>query len=893
MTDTTTAQRLFETLSLLPLATLAGLPANAFSGAAETVVFGVPRSFSADGALTLDAQAVVLQVNALLAAAATAGRSIEVLVVVTDVVAGDAAVDQVTTLLAEQMPGARTLLLQTGMLDALMPFEEAFAAVTGSSFDPAGAWTAMHRPAGASEVQVATTGEVLNEQGAVAFRQFHVIDTELEALLAATGPALELPNVIFPSFNITTDVGAFDAVGEIVPALTLTDASGNPLALLGGEGLIVLSICATWCGPCFAYSQDLNQVAGSVGDDFRFIEFLMEDAVTNVATTADAQAWAQYFGLEVPVVTTDGDANALLNIVRGFDLQAIPDYIVIDSATGRIVDRFGGFGDAQTLIDQLNLIADAFYADLPGLDLVGSNKADLLEGSRMGDTLLGGNGEDALYGHRGADLLDGGRQRDVLVGGDGNDTYRIQDGHLDQETIVETADGGLDTVLISGTAGNTGVRLGAALAEHIECLAIAEGIEPVWFVESANVANVWNFHFSMDFSSVSRMAGIRGGALDDVIDVVLQVGGVPPQLSGPVTLEVRGGQGNDSLSVASTDELTPDNSAVLFRVLGGTGNDQLAGSAGNDDLRGGDGTDELVGNAGNDRLDGGAGADIMRGGAGGDSYVVDDLGDVIDGEIAPQEGGDTVAIVATFEQVDAAFGFFGMTLDEFSADFDREPLQNADQSIALEDSPFFGFDWTTLQSLFMGVFDGSIPIVNEGDAFIIGGDESTGDVGIDLVQSHISFDLAVAAGIENLALMGNGHLNGGGNALGNLLTGNRGNNQLDGRDGDDVIFGMAGRDTLSGGQGFDLLDGGAGNDVLTGGLAADTFVFTGHFGRDRITDFDPTEDRMMFQDVEQDFFEGLMARATQEGANVVFSFAGGDALTLVGVHLADLSSSNF
>ncbi len=267
----------------------------------------------------------------------------------------------------------------------------------------------------------------------------------------------------------------------------------------------------------------------------------------------------------------------------------------------------------------------------------------------------------------------------------------------------------------------------------------------------------------------------------------------------------------------------------------------------------------------------------MRGGAGGDSYVVDDLGDVIDGEIAPQEGGDTVAIVATFEQIDAAFGFFGMTLDEFSADFDREPLQNADQSIALEDSPFFGFDWTTLQSLFMGVFDGSIPIVNEGDAFIIGGDESTGDVGIDLVQSHISFDLAEAAGIENLALMGNGHLNGGGNALGNLLTGNRGNNQLDGRDGDDVIFGMAGRDTLSGGQGFDLLDGGAGNDVLTGGLAADTFVFTGHFGRDRITDFDPTEDRMMFQDVEQDFFEGLMARATQEGANVVFSFAGGDA----------------
>lgn len=908
MTETTLAQRLYETLSLLPLTTLTGLPASAFSGTAETVVFNLPRTFSTDGALTLEAQAVMLQANALLAAAAAAGRSIEVVVIVADVAAGEAAVAQVTTLRAEQMPGVRTLIrqplpadegtVQTAMVDAIMAFEEAFGAVTGLNFDPVGGWTAMHRPEGASEVHVATTGERLNEQSAVAFQQFHVIDTELEALLASTGPALDLPSVTFPGFNITTDTGAFDAVGEMIPALTLTDANGNPLALLGGEGLLVLSICAVWCGPCFAYSQDLNQVAAAVGDDFRFVEFLMQDGSTDVATTSDALAWAQRFGLEAPVVTTDGDANTLLNIVRGFDLQAIPDYIVIDSATGRIVDRFGGFGDAQTLIGQLSDIADAFYADLPGLDLVGSNKADVLEGSRSADTLLGGAGDDTLHGNRGNDLLDGGRHRDVLVGGDGDDTYRIQDGRLDQETIIETATGGSDTVLVAGTTGNADVRLGATLAEHIERLAIADGIDPVWFVEAGDVTNAWNFHFAIDSSSASRIAGIRGGALDDVIDVALQVGtpeagSVPLEPAGPVTLEVRGGQGNDTLTVASSDELTPDNSFVAFRVLGGVGNDRLFGSTGNDDLRGGDGTDELVGNAGDDRLDGGTGADIMRGGAGGDSYTVDDIGDTIEGEITAGDGGNTAAIVTTLDQIEAGFGFFGMTLDEFSADPGREPLQNADQIISLEDSPFFGFDWTTLQSLFMGVFDGSIPVVNEGDAFIIGGDASTGDVGIDLVQSRISFDLANASGIENLTLMGNASLNGLGNAQGNLLTGNRGNNQLDGRDGDDVLFGLAGRDTLSGGQGFDLLDGGAGNDVLTGGLGADTYVFTGHFGQDRITDFDPTEDRFQFRDVDQISFEGLMARAKQVEGNVVFSFAGGDVLTLVGIQLADLSASNF
>ena len=39
---------------------------------------------------------------------------------------------------------------------------------------------------------------------------------------------------------------------------------------------------------------------------------------------------------------------------------------------------------------------------------------------------------------------------------------------------------------------------------------------------------------------------------------------------------------------------------------------------------------------------------------------------------------------------------------------------------------------------------------------------------------------------------------------------------------------MAGNDTLSGGHGDDVLIGGPGNDH---------FIFTGHFGNDRITDF--------------------------------------------------------
>lgn len=108
------------------------------------------------------------------------------------------------------------------------------------------------------------------------------------------------------------------------------------------------------------------------------------------------------------------------------------------------------------------------------------------------------------------------------------------------------------------------------------------------------------------------------------------------------------------------------------------------------------------------------------------------------------------AIVANSEQIEAGLSFLGMASSEFIEDPGIGSLQNTDQTDSLEDGPFFGFDWTNLQNAFMGVFDGSIPFVNEGAAYIVGGDAGTGDVGIDLVQSRFSFDWSDVAGIENM-----------------------------------------------------------------------------------------------------------------------------------------------
>ncbi|WP_394347445.1 calcium-binding protein, partial [Rhodobacter sp. SY28-1] len=95
------------------------------------------------------------------------------------------------------------------------------------------------------------------------------------------------------------------------------------------------------------------------------------------------------------------------------------------------------------------------------------------------------------------------------------------------------------------------------------------------------------------------------------------------------------------------------------------------------------------------------------------------------------------------------------------------------------------------------------------------------------------------------------------------IKGRDGNDRLVGGAGDDKLYGGAGKDRLLGGEGDDILKGGKGKDSLDGGFGDDTlkggggkdmFVFKADFGEDRITDFKPGTDKIVFdQDVFADF----------------------------------------
>lgn len=96
--------------------------------------------------------------------------------------------------------------------------------------------------------------------------------------------------------------------------------------------------------------------------------------------------------------------------------------------------------------------------------------------------------------------------------------------------------------------------------------------------------------------------------------------------AGIDTVTIIGGAGDDALAGNHLNNklVGNDGSDALLggggndRLLGGAGHDFLLGGGGKDRLVGGDGGDGLQGHNGNDRLFGGAGLDALEGGGGND-----------------------------------------------------------------------------------------------------------------------------------------------------------------------------------------------------------------------------------------------------------------------------------
>jgi Ca2+-binding RTX toxin-like protein len=273
------------------------------------------------------------------------------------------------------------------------------------------------------------------------------------------------------------------------------------------------------------------------------------------------------------------------------------------------------------------------------------------------------------------------------------------------------------------------------------------------------------------------------------------VGSMPPQClveaSGEVScvldpdhsgVAVRGGDGNDSVSVFESDlEGFPAAAGYAIAVEGGAGNDRLDGGSGPETIHGGPGADLLAGRGGGDALFGDDGNDTIYGDGmangneglgGGDDQLHGGAGDDV-------LTGDT-------HESDAAIGH-DLLDGGPGTDTVKDDWYRFDGSANDEDPP------PTVT--FDGIADDGRP--GEGDNV----------VEVERIES------GSPAGAVPATFVGDD----GPNAFLLIFT----NGVVDGRGGADTIEGSDYADALQGGAGDDHISGGFGDDTITGGPGRD------------------------------------------------------------------------
>ncbi|MDA1054938.1 MAG: calcium-binding protein, partial [Planctomycetota bacterium] len=293
--------------------------------------------------------------------------------------------------------------------------------------------------------------------------------------------------------------------------------------------------------------------------------------------------------------------------------------------------------------------------------------------------------------------------------------------------------------------------------------------------------------------------------------------------------------------------------------------------------RGDDGNDVIIGGAGDDTLAGANGNDVILGDwrfatDGTDPRVTDRLAQLdepvrvaIDAQLRAREVDTVDAVRPTFN--DNIYGGAGDDLllgmqgsDTIYGDADIitstaggvSPDAEGGEDTTLDATSVIGFTATALVQ----------PVPQPGPSF---NDVIWGGSGDDKLYGEQGHD-------QVFGNDGNDSLSGGSGS--DWMEGDAGNDRLDGgRDGD-VIFGGAGDDSIEGGHGGDYLVGGSGNDKLSGG-SGDDWLWGDATNNYPAGYTDPVKYSLDFMDTNrgEDFLDG------GEGADVLLAGNGNDTAT--------------
>jgi|GEM_PF-259753 len=487
------------------------------------------------------------------------------------------------------------------------------------------------------------------------------------------------------------------------------------------------------------------------------------------------------------------------------------------------------------------------------------------------DSLTGSSGANTLNGGAGNDTLIGGAGDDSLLGGLGNDTYIFNSG-WGHDTINDTY-AGINTLDFSSITSNLTITTSFSSQS-------TDGTNTLNLASNTNISNILSGSGNDNITAIG--ATINGGAGNDSMHgsaYIFQNGFGQDTLTGAGSVDLSAVTSNITVNLTAaatqitngTNSVTWNSSTInITTVSTGSGNDTISGTGtGNpENLKGNAGSDTITAGSGNDTLDGGTGNDSLNGGNGNDSYNFSDnwgIDTLTDSAGTDQVDLSNVTADATINLVNGSGA--EVTSGSNSIEFGTSVLENA----------FGGAGNDTIT----GTFANNILVGNAGNDTIIGADGNdsitggsgndsisagTGDdtliggagndildggdgndtyvfgpVGTDpanwgndtIIDSSGSQTLDFSSVTTNLAMNLTSGVTDGINTVswsGNIIStayAGSGNDNVTGNSLANVISTYAGNDTLN---------GAGGNDILSGGDGNDTYVFSGTWGSDTLSD---------------------------------------------------------
>ncbi|MEQ1519856.1 MAG: CAP domain-containing protein [Aestuariivirga sp.] len=711
----------------------------------------------------------------------------------------------------------------------------------------------------------------------------YVVDNIGDVIDETTGTGIDLVQAA-ASFDLSTVLGE-------VESLTLTgaaavDGKGNGLAntIIGNSGANIIE----GKGGADILDGGLGLDTVSYASSGAGVTVVLAGAVASLGTDGDAQGdsiknFENITGsIHADTLTGDGLAN------------------VIDGGAGADAMNGGAGNDTYVVDDEGDTIAELTTG---GTDLVKSSITYSLVGTNVENlTLTGSDNIDAtgnalaniLTGNIGNNRLDGGAGADTMVGGAGNDTYVVD---VATDKVTEVLNQGTDTIETSLATFSLAALTAVENLTYTGALAFTGTGNALNNVIRGGIGNdILNGGTGAD--TLIGGAGNDTYVVDNVGDVVDEDTGSGTDLAqAAVSFDLSAALGDvENLALTGSAAVNGTGNGLANTIIGNGGSNTIEGKGGADTLDGGAGldtvsyassaagvtvvlagsvvslgtggdaqgdsiknfenilgsihADTLTGDGLANVIDGGAGADAMAGGAGNDTYVVDDLLDVITEALT----GGTDLVKASIDYSLLNANLENLTL--VGADH-IDATGNALANILTGNSGNNRLDGGTGIDTMIGGLGDDTYVVN------IATDKATelAGQGNDTIETSLAtFSLAKLTAIENLTydngIAVDGNFAGIGNASVNRIT------------------------------------GGAGNDTFTGGAGGDTFVFNAAaFGDDKITDYQDNLDKLSFSLSVADSFDDFVIAGN--GTKSVTVTHGADSIILTSTVAFTLAADDF